>query len=154
MKELVFSKSFLKGKCWRATASHCVVFSCSNVAEKLNTKLANNVNAASAWKTDGLADDTMIMGLASCAQMGYSDKPKMICTGTTHLDSSGLRCSHESIIEGRNHIISEESIVFVVKVSQDNISRVFDWETIPISNETFHRVWSRTTLRRMQRNRP
>lgn len=93
-------------------------FSCSNVAEKINTKLANNVNAASSWTTNSFSTETLIIGISSCSQMGDQKCAKMICTGTAHLDSSGLRCCHESSIEERKPIISEDSIIFIVKVRQ------------------------------------
>ena len=103
---------------------------CSNVALKVNAKLANAVNSARGWTTspaNGLSEGiegiswigetaTLVMGISIANSLGFGDDSVSVITASAALDSGCMQFAQEVCICSKTEVIASSILRFLVKV--------------------------------------
>jgi hypothetical protein len=92
------------------------------VALKLNTKLTNSINNATAWTldhpTDGLIwmkeASTLLMGLSTISGQGQAGTTYVV--GSACLDKFGMRCCQDIRVQTRGSFIAQDLLLELTKV--------------------------------------
>ena len=107
----------MASQCLLMMALCVVLYSLSNIAIKINTKLSKTADKASSWLTDidwiG-KEPTLIIGIGTASGMGNSSET--VVTASTLLDNHGMRLTHSCFVQGKSNDIADHVMGHIVEV--------------------------------------